>query len=204
MTINNIQVDVRSWFPTQIISAECPHLASIAKDLFDKFDFSGCEHKEYPNGVTSYYTGASLPEVKDKDILTQSLQNICEFFAEGQGVDLKTHEITLTYIWLSRMYKGGKHPRHAHGMSHYSGSLYVSMPKGANGIRFHHPAESVLNLASPPVSVNDNHATISYVDYSPVVGSVLIWNSWLCHEVLENHMDGVREVISFNFYVDKK
>jgi uncharacterized protein (TIGR02466 family) len=71
-----------------------------------------------------------------------------------------------------------------------SGTYYVAVPPGSGGIRFEDPRLPLM-MAAPPRE--------SFVTVAPAAGKLLLWESWLRHEVLPGRTRGPRISISFNY-----
>jgi uncharacterized protein (TIGR02466 family) len=86
---------------------------------------------------------------------------------------------------------GGHHSGHIHPHSIISGTLYVEVPPGSGSIRFEDPRLPLM-MAAPQRSD-------TFVTVEPQRGLLLMWESWLRHEVLSGTGRGERLSISFNF-----
>jgi uncharacterized protein (TIGR02466 family) len=86
---------------------------------------------------------------------------------------------------------GGHHSGHIHPHSILSGTLYVEVPKGSGSIRFEEPRLPLM-MAAP-------RREGTFVTVHPRPGMLLLWESWLRHEVLRGTGRGERLSISFNF-----
>ena len=85
----------------------------------------------------------------------------------------------------------GHHSGHIHPHSILSGTLYVEVPKGSGAIRFEDPRLPLM-MAAPPRGD-------TFVTVEPKPGLLLLWESWLRHEVLPGTGRAERLSISFNF-----
>jgi uncharacterized protein (TIGR02466 family) len=94
-------------------------------------------------------------------------------------------------LWVNKLKPGGHHSGHIHPHSIISGTFYVEVPKGSGAIRFEDPRLSQM-MAAP-------QRTSSFVSIEPRPGLLLMWESWLRHEVLPGTGKGDRLSISFNF-----
>jgi uncharacterized protein (TIGR02466 family) len=97
----------------------------------------------------------------------------------------------LDSLWVNLLKSGGHHSGHIHPHSIISGTLYVEVPKGSGAIRFEDPRLPLM-MAAPP-------RPDTFVSVDPRPGLVLMWESWLRHEVLPGTGRGERLSISFNF-----
>ena len=142
-------------------------------------------------GYTSY---ASLNDLPKRDPafsdLAKLLTRHAATFAAECGFDLG-RKPKLDSLWANLLKSGGQHSGHIHPHSVISGTFYVEVPKGSGAIRFEDPRLPLM-MAAPP---RDD----SFVTVEPRPGLLLLWESWLRHEVLAGAGKGERLSISFNF-----
>jgi uncharacterized protein (TIGR02466 family) len=142
-------------------------------------------------GYTSY---ASLNDLPKRDPafsdLAKLLTRHAATFAAECGFDLG-RKPKLDSLWANLLKSGGQHSGHIHPHSIISGTLYVAVPAGSGAIRFEDPRLPLM-MAAPP---RDD----SFVTVEPRPGLLLLWESWLRHEVLAGAGKGERLSISFNF-----
>jgi uncharacterized protein (TIGR02466 family) len=93
---------------------------------------------------------------------------------------------------------GGHHGAHIHPHSAISGTYYVSVPKAASAIRFEDPRLGFM-MAAPVRRPEARRENKTFVDVAPKQGSVLLWESWLRHEVPVNRAKTARISVSFNY-----
>ena len=79
-----------------------------------------------------------------------------------------------------------------------SGTLYLALPPGAGAIRFEDPRLGLM-MAAPMRAADADPAMRSFVTVAPARGEVLLWESWLRHEVLPHTGKGERISASFNY-----
>jgi len=79
-----------------------------------------------------------------------------------------------------------------------SGTTYVTMPEGASAIRFEDPRLPMMMAA--PGRVKDAREELRpFIYVAPEAGDVLLWESWLRHEVPMNMIEEDRVSVSFNY-----
>jgi uncharacterized protein (TIGR02466 family) len=191
---------VLSWFPTNVYRLNNPSFIPMATQLFSTTDWEKYKHKKYKyGGETTYFNNTPL-EFPGFNDLKEYICKAVEDLAEYQGVDMSNHKAEIQHIWLNSMHNGAIHERHAHPGAHYSGTYYVNKPPGASRIRFFSPTADHWGLSMPPIEEEAlNEITAEYIEMDPVPGNLLVWNSWLYHEVLENKSTiQNRNTISFN------
>jgi uncharacterized protein (TIGR02466 family) len=141
------------------------------------------------SGYTSY---ASLNDLPRRDPVIADLSKLltrhAATFAQELGWDRKPK---LDSLWVNLLKAGGHHSGHIHPHSVLSGTFYVEVPKGSGAIRFEDPRLPMM-MAAPP-------RADAFVIVDPRSGMLLMWESWLRHEVLAGAGKGERLSISFNF-----
>jgi uncharacterized protein (TIGR02466 family) len=173
---------------------------SIAED--DEAGQLWCEEQGYP-GYTSY---ASLTDLNWRFPIFQQLkdvldQHVAAFVAE-LDFDLGDKQLVLEDLWINILPPGGTHSNHIHPHSVISGTTYVAMPEGAAPLKLEDPRLPMM-MAAPPrrKDARDDLKTFFYA--APKVGDVLLWESWLRHEVGLNLAEEEERIsVSFNYKWD--
>lgn len=149
-------------------------------------------------GYTSY---ASLDDLPKRDPAFADLQRLlvrhAASFARELAFDLG-RKPKLDSLWVNLLKPGGHHSAHIHPHSILSGTLYVEVPKGGGAIRFEDPRLPMM-MAAPVRSEDAPEELRPFVAIEPRPGLLLMWESWLRHEVLPGKATGERLSISFNF-----
>jgi uncharacterized protein (TIGR02466 family) len=101
-------------------------------------------------------------------------------------------------LWINILEPGGRHTGHIHPGSVVSGTYYVALPKGAAGLKFEDPRLTQM-MAAPPRRADAPQEQRAFVEVIPEPGMVLLWESWLRHEVPETKAKSDRISISFNY-----
>jgi len=169
---------------------------SISND--DEAGQTWCEENDFP-GYTSYASLDDLPwRFPIFKSLVEALNIHINIFAEDAQFDLGDRSLTLNSLWINVLPEGGMHSSHIHPQSVISGTMYVSMPAGASAIKFEDPRLPMM-MASPPrvPNVQTELRTFNYIQ--PNIGDVLLWESWLRHEVPMNLSESERISVSFNY-----
>jgi len=148
-------------------------------------------------GYTSYASLDDLPK-RDPDFadLAKLLTRHASKFAEECAFSL-SRKPKLDSLWVNLLKSTGHHSAHIHPHSIISGTLYVEVPPGSGAIRFEDPRLPLMMAAPTRLDASDELRTFVTVDPRP--GLLLLWESWLRHEVLPGSGRGERLSISFNF-----
>ena len=169
---------------------------SIAND--DEAGQEWCEENGFP-GYTSYASltdlGWRFPIFAD---LIKVLDKHVAAFVKDLDFDLDDKKITLDSLWINILPQGGVHTSHIHPHSVISGTTYVNMPTDTSAIKFEDP-RSAMMMAAPVRKKDAREEMRSFFYVAPDVGDVLLWESWLRHEVPVNMAEDERISISFNY-----
>ena len=169
---------------------------SVAED--DEAGQLWCEENGYP-GYTSYASLTDLPwRFPVFATLVEALDAHVAAFVETLDFDLGEKSIRLEDIWINILPEGGIHTSHLHPHSVISGTTYVAMPDGASAIKFEDPRHAMM-MAAPPRRKDASETRKSFVYIAPEVGDVILWESWLRHEVPMNMAEEDRISVSFNY-----
>ena len=149
-------------------------------------------------GYTSYASLNDLPR-RDPAIgeLAKRLNRHAAAFAAECAFDL-ARKPRLDSLWVNLLRGPAHHSAHIHPHSIISGTFYVEVPNGAGPIRFEDPRLPLM-MAAPTRRTDASEGLQPFVTVEPRPGLVLLWESWLRHEVLPGTGEGERLSISFNF-----
>jgi uncharacterized protein (TIGR02466 family) len=197
---------IRALFPTRIYQAPLAGAggARFARTLLDECealaasDAAGARwsEKHYLGGYTSYGSLDRLHLVSSVFAsLARRLDPHVKAFARSLEYDLRGRTLLITDCWLNVMPAGVVHSLHLHPTSFISGTYYVQVPKGAGALKFEDPRLSRM-MAAPPRN--------SFVSLPARAGDVILFESWLRHEVPPARYPGERISISFNYAWSKK
>lgn len=169
---------------------------AIAED--DEAGQIWCEENDYP-GYTSY---ASLDDLPWRFPVFKSLVKVLNKhvvkFAKDAQFDLGDKKLKLDSLWINILPNGGLHTSHIHPHSVVSGTTYVTMPAGTSAIKFEDP-RSAMMMAAPIRKPKAPRERRNFIYYEPEAGEVLLWESWLRHEVPLNMAEEERMSVSFNY-----
>jgi uncharacterized protein (TIGR02466 family) len=202
--------EITSLFVTRLYRAEVNDLGKkkidfdelassclgIAED--DEAGQTWCEKNGYP-GYTSYASLNDLPwRFPVFADLEKALNKHVEVFVKDLGFDLQGKKLKCGSFWINILPEGGMHASHIHPHSVISGTVYVAMPKGASALKLEDPRLPMM-MAAPTRSKKAPESLQSFVYITPAVGEVLMWESWLRHEVPMNMSEDDRISVSFNY-----
>ncbi|MDF1727844.1 MAG: TIGR02466 family protein [Sulfitobacter sp.] len=201
--------EIRSLFATHLYHAQLSEhgtpidpdeleasCIAIAND--DEAGQDWCEENGYA-GYTSY---ASLDDLPYRFPIFKDLKKVLDkhvkSFARDLAFDLGDRKLKLDSLWINILPEGGIHTAHIHPHSVISGTTYVTMPEGASAIKFEDPRLAMM-MAAPGRKADAPEPLRQFIYVAPQVGDVLLWESWLRHEVPMNMVEEDRVSVSFNY-----
>lgn len=204
---------IKNLFPTPlyysplITTASAKPLARLNRDLLQeclKFcatDKEGMEwsEKNYHSGYTSYGSIAHLHEVSPTfEALRKELDKHVRKFVRALEMDVEFRQIQMRSCWINIMPEGALHTMHLHPLSVISGTYYVQTPKNCSALKFEDPRMANF-MGSPPPKENAEEKNRRFVEVKPEAGHLVLFESWLRHEVPVNKSATERISISFNY-----
>jgi hypothetical protein len=179
---------IQAWFPTFLY---CDRLQRGSWQRFNRellkechqirdFDEAGQKWsaKNYPGGFTSYGSMDKLHQFSSTFMdLEQLIDRHVKAYARALEWDLGLH---------------------LHPNSVVSGTYYVATPKGCAGLKFEDPRLSKF-MAAPPRKAKTKPTNQLFANYPAEAGNVVLFESWMRHEVTANPVESERVSISFNY-----
>ncbi|MNK08076.1 hypothetical protein D3C87_260020 [compost metagenome] len=204
------QIDmIKTLFPTFVYYAplKTKGLAQLNKELkqeslkFSEIDDQGqlWSAKNYKGGYTSYGSIAQMHQVSSTfGDLQRDIDKHVRKFVKHLEMDINPKELKMTSCWVNIMPSDVNHSMHLHPLSVISGTYYVQTPKNCSALKFEDPRLNSF-MASPPRKSNAKVANQHFHSLAPQEGHVVLFESWLRHEVPRNESNKERISISFNY-----
>lgn len=200
---------VKAWFPTQIYAAPLRRkgTAVLNRELLREAhqireaDRAGqrWSRDRYPGGYTSYGSLSQLHRMSPTFMeLERALRRHVRSFARALDYELGGTDLEMTDCWVNIMPRHCAHGLHLHPTSTISGTYYVKTPRGCSGLKFEDPRLSSF-MATPARRADPREHNRAFVEYHAEVGHVILFESWLRHEVPASRVAAERVSISFNW-----
>jgi len=155
--------------------------------------------RNYPGGYTSYGSQCRLQQISPTfATLERWLRPHLRRFATELALDLRGRELVMTDCWVNIMPMAVVHSLHLHPLSTISGTYYVRTPRGAPGLKFEDPRLNRF-MAAPPRRRDAAPELQPWHTVPARAGQVVLFESWLRHEVMANAVATERVSISFNY-----
>jgi uncharacterized protein (TIGR02466 family) len=199
----------RAWFSTYIyhepllragIARFNAELADECRRIRD-YDAAGrrWSAKNYPGGYTSYASLNQLHKISSTFAgLERRITRHVRRYAAQLDLDLRGCTARLTDFWVNIMPEHAAHSLHLHPLSFISGTYYVVTPPGCAGLKFEDPRLDRF-MAAPPKTATARPANRTHVTYPARAGHLILFESWLRHEVAANRTPAERISVSFNY-----
>jgi uncharacterized protein (TIGR02466 family) len=155
--------------------------------------------KNYFAGYTSYGSMDRLDlfSTSFADLEKQIRPHVIQY-AESLHWDVKPKELVLNSMWVNVMPRGAHHSFHVHPLSVISGTYYVQIPKKASVIQLEDPRVTRM-MATPPKKKSQPPEQAFHFNHAPQEGDLVLFESWLRHQVPAQQPAKERISVSFNY-----
>ena len=155
--------------------------------------------KNYPGGYTSYHSACHMQRLSPTFArLERLLDRHVKAFVQALELDMEGRTLAMTDCWVNIMPPQVVHSLHLHPLATISGTYYVQTPRGCPGLKFEDPRLDRF-MGSPPRRADARVENRPWYVVNAEVGKVVLFESWLRHEVPPNTAAGERISISFNY-----
>ena len=194
-------------FPTLVYTADLPRVTALNRRLLHeclqlRADDAGGRRwsaRNYPGGYTSYSSQHRLYEISPTfEALRRRLQRHVAAFVKAVQWDMDGRRLAMTDCWVNIMPRRVAHGMHLHPLAAVSGTYYVRVPRGSPGLKFEDPRLERF-MAAPPRRSDATPSQRPWVTVPASAGRVILFESWLRHEVAPNPVASERISISFNY-----
>lgn len=198
-----------SLFPTSIYKGQLPTKTanSLNRQLLHEIevlaqdDTAGIEWsaKNYRNGFTSYASANQMHKVSPTfaELELHIRKHVAKYISSLK-LNIKPSQLSMTTCWVNIMGPNSAHSMHIHPQSVISGTYYVQMPKNCSAIKFEDP-RYLQFMARPPVHINADKKYQTHISIPAKSGEMVLFESWIKHEVPINTTQNQRISISFNY-----
>lgn len=197
---------INKFFPTQIFTDQLRGGALNAQLLREVRDLSELDSAgvawskaNYRNGFTSYASANELQKISPTfQKLEAWIDSRVAQYARALELDLGGGKLRMTNCWANVMHANTHHSGHIHPLSVLSGTYYVSFPPGSPAIKFEDPRLTRF-MHAPPRKERCRAENRAHVAVPARPGTLILFESWLRHEVPIHAGRMPRVSISFNY-----
>ncbi len=199
-------MSIRAFFPTYVYTSVLQRtdprdfnarLLREARQLRED-DAAGRKwsDKNYPGG---YGSAHRLQHISPTfEFLQRKLRRHVNAFSAAVQWDLEGRKLEMTDCWVNIMGRQAVHGLHLHPLSTLSGTYYIRVPRRSPGLKFEDPRLERM-MAAPPRTVDARIDNRPWITVPALPGHVVLFESWLRHEVVPNPTDTERVSVSFNY-----
>ena len=162
----------------------------------------GRPFRNNPNYISTYdVESARIAQQEDSRLnpLNAYIRNAVKQYFEAISIDHSNYSLHLYYLF-NRMTKGGEHQSHAHASNLMSGVFYLKIPQNSPPIIFNDPRDYYKYIHYPVKfgNLRDKYKLLPEYVINPTEGMLLIWPSWLEHQVPASLTYEERIAVAFN------
>lgn len=200
-------MSIKNLFPTPVYREPSGLGAKFLQDLgrecraFREIDDAGqaWSRQNYIQGYTSYSSVTDLPfRSTTFDRLRARIDRHVARFARHLELDLRGGKLAMGACWINIMGPACHHSFHLHPLSAISGTFFVELPPGSGAFKIEDPRLPAF-MGGPPRREPCAERNRRFVSIRPQPGDILLFESWVKHEVPANRGRGERVSISFNY-----
>lgn len=104
--------------------------------------------------------------------------------------------LVVNNAWININEKGDYNDKHVHPLSAFSGVIYLQVDEDSGSIRFF---DDIHTIKHYPIKINPyNNLFHHTVEYKPTNGMILLFPSWIPHDVTPSNSELTRVSIAFN------
>lgn len=200
---------VRSLFPTLVYAAPLQGAGTAAfnRELLKEtrqirdHDVEGrrWSARRYPGGYTSYGSLCHLQKMSSTfAALERKLRRHVNAYVRALELDMTGRPLVMTDCWVNVMGRQVVHGLHLHPLATISGTYYVQAPRGCSGLKLEDPRLDRF-MGAPPRRSDSRPETQPWVTIPARAGQLVLFESWLRHEVPPNPSARERVSVSFNY-----
>jgi uncharacterized protein (TIGR02466 family) len=200
---------VRALFPTLVYTAplQGAGTAALNRELLKEtrqirdHDAEGRKWsvRRYQGGYTSYGSLCHLQKMSSTfATLERKLRRHVNAYVRSLELDMTGRSLVMTDCWVNVMGRQVVHGLHLHPLATISGTYYVQAPRGCSGLKLEDPRLDRF-MGAPPRRSDSRPETQPWVTVPARAGQVVLFESWLRHEVPPNPSARERVSVSFNY-----
>jgi len=183
-------------FPTRISEYNNKELATQILPVVDEYLALADTMMSIDNHITTYIN----PELSHRLNVDMRMKPAFDWCIETalyeltkRGVDVRQLQLN-PHFFVNEIRQGGYFHRHAHPNAIFSGVFYLDATSETSDIVFYDPRPYKTCRVLPMLNNDDQE----FVSVSVETGKLLLWESWLEHEVVQNKSPRPRKTLVFN------
>ena len=157
--------------------------------------------EEDPKGIQKTNLGGwhSPSTMQDKPEYQQLIAELFNMMKEIFKKEQIENIVALGNMWANVSPPQAWNMKHNHANAFFSGAYYIKTPTNSGKLTLHEPRPGPLLLRPKQKEENLPKEYWKSVSFDPQEGRIIIFPSWLEHEVRPNESNDTRISVSFNF-----
>jgi uncharacterized protein (TIGR02466 family) len=188
-------------FPTPVYaSVELDLRNQILPVAEEYINRHGRRYRDQPNYISTYNVESAWNE-QQFDNRLEYLNNYIKTAAKKYFEDISIEPMQFAIYYLfNKITLGGEHSLHSHANNILSGVFYLKIPESAPPIIFNDPRDHYKYIHYPVKFGNPREMYKLLPEYviNPTEGMLLMWPSWLEHQVPASKCSEERIAVAFN------
>ena len=186
------------YFPTPVYIQKIPNAEELnfylEKNIlqWNKKDPKGVNK----TNVNGWHSETDMNKREEYNPLTKQLFNMQEEIFEKEYL---TEKPVLGNMWANINYPGGYNRPHLHPNSLFSGVYWIKAPEKSGNLMLYEPRQGAQCTMPNRKKGKVPPELWREVHYKPKEGMIIMFPSWLWHEVQPNNSNDIRISVSFNF-----
>jgi uncharacterized protein (TIGR02466 family) len=187
----------RYFFPTPIYATDISEAPSLNTQLEkDIMEWSQKDKGVQKTNVKGWHSTTDMNQKPEYKNIVDQLFLVIQQIWEAELLDRKPR---LGNMWANINYPDSYNKPHVHPNSLFSGAYYVKSSPNSGKLILRDPRPGPQNILPVRKDMEKPPALWHEVEMEPKEGRVIIFPSWVWHEVEPNHSNETRISISFNF-----
>ncbi len=155
--------------------------------------------QNYRNGYTSYGSWDQMHKMSSTfERLQKKIDAHVEAYLRKLEYDISIKALQMDTFWVNVMKTNTIHSAHIHPHSVISGTFYVDIPPKASAIKFEDPRLGFF-MNAPMIKEKAQPRNQRFFEIQPQSGDLILFESWLKHEVPLHTAKQPRISVSFNY-----
>lgn len=192
-----------NMFPTPVyVALESDLRNNILPVAEEYINLYGAPFRNQKNYISTYGVELCYSKLYSDARINQLTNCVKEAYAkyfDDHCIDYQKWKLRVEYLF-NRMTSGGEHVLHSHPDSILSGVFYLKVPKNSSSIIFNDPREYYKYKYYPQKfgKSREHYKLLPEYVINPVEGMMLLWPSWLEHQVPASLCSEERIAVAFN------
>ena len=182
-------------FPTAIYIEDLPNAVELNRSLEEHIIKWSTQEPGLKKTNVKGWHSPDMTQKKEYYPLMKGILRVCEKIFENEKL---IDEPAIGNMWANINSEGAYNRVHTHANSFFSGTYYIKTPPQSGALILHDPRPGVHIKMPKRKEGNFSKQLWTQVFFQPQAGQLVIFPSWLWHEVQANSTKDPRISVAFN------